>query len=111
MNPAMEKNVSDRGHEFNRECLILTAGLLVMLLVLSRYVVNGEPVDIRSGSAETEIGLPLSDDIEIRQPMIITKEMDWRQGKVSGGVWRDDGDVYGRYLSAGQLNLSAADIC
>lgn len=69
-----------RGHKFDRECLVLAAGLLLILLSLSRYVVNGEPVDIRSDTEKTGIELPLSDGMEIMQPLTITEEMNWRQG-------------------------------
>lgn len=80
MDTAMKKTAAGRGHKFDRECLTLTAGLLLILLSLSRYVVNGEPVDIRSDAAETQVELPLRDDLEILQPLTITEEMDWRQG-------------------------------
>lgn len=69
-----------RDHKFDRECLVLAAGLLLILLSLSRYVVNGEPVDIRSDTEKTGIELPLSDGMEIMQPLTITEEMNWRQG-------------------------------
>lgn len=61
-----------------REYIVFIAGLLLVLLSLSRYIVNGEPVDIRSD--ETELRIPLSDGMEIRQPLTITEEMNWRQG-------------------------------
>lgn len=63
-----------------RESTVLAAGLLLILLVLSQYIVNGEPVDIRSDVAESTIGLPLYDGVKIRQPLTITEEMNWRQG-------------------------------
>ncbi len=59
---------------------VFLAGLAIVLLVLSRYVVNGEPVDVRSDEAEITTALPLYDGIEIRQPLHITEEMNWRQG-------------------------------
>lgn len=62
------------------DCRMLMAGLLLILLVLSRYIVNGEPVDIRSDEAEAVVSLPLYDGIKIRQPLTITGEMNWRQG-------------------------------
>ena len=37
--------------KWKSEYIVLTAGLLLMLLVLSRYIVNGEPVDVRSDEA------------------------------------------------------------
>lgn len=80
MDTAREKTAAGGGHKFDRECLVLAAGLLLILLVLSRYVVNGEPVDVRSDEAETQVELPLCDDMEIVQPLTITEEMNWRQG-------------------------------
>ena len=66
--------------KWKSESIVLTAGLMLMLLVLSRYIVNGEPVDVRSDEAETAVSLALSDGMEIRQPVTITEEMNWRQG-------------------------------
>lgn len=80
MNTAIKKTTADRSHKFDRDCLVLAAGLLLILLSLSRYVVNGEPVDIRSDGAETQVELPLYDNMEILQPLTVTKEMNWRQG-------------------------------
>ena len=62
----------------NREYAVFLIGLFLVLLLLSRYVVNGEPIDIRSD--ETKTALEISDGIEIRQPLHITDEMNWRQG-------------------------------
>lgn len=59
---------------------VLAAGLLLMLLVLSRYIVNGEPVDVRSDEAEISVPVALSDGMKIAQPLTITEEMNWRQG-------------------------------
>lgn len=69
-----------RKHKFDRECTVLAAGLLMILLILSRYIVNGEPVDVRSDETEIGIELPIHDDIEIHQPLVIIEEMNWRQG-------------------------------
>lgn len=80
MDTAMVRAAADRGHKFDRECKVLAAGLLLILLVLSRYIVNGEPVDIRSDESETEIELPFYDDVELSQPLVFTEEMSWRQG-------------------------------
>ena len=41
MDTAMVRAAADRGHKFDRECKVLAAGLLLILLVLSRYIVNG----------------------------------------------------------------------
>lgn len=68
------------GDGSRREYGILAAGLLLVLLVLSRYIVNGEPADIRSDMTETAVSLPLYDGVKIRQPLTITEEMNWRQG-------------------------------
>lgn len=66
------------GRAWKSEYIVLTAGLLLMLLVLSRYIVNGEPVDVRSDEAAVPVAL--FDGMEIVQPLTITEEMDWRQG-------------------------------
>lgn len=66
--------------KWKSEYIVLTAGLLLMLLVLSRYIVNGEPVDVRSDEAEIPVSIGLSDGIKIRQPLTLTEEMSWRQG-------------------------------
>lgn len=80
MDTAAVNTGKDRKHIFDRDCMILAVGLLLMLLVLSRYLVNGEPVDVRSDEAQTGIGLPLYDGVEILQPLTLTEEMNWRQG-------------------------------
>ncbi len=63
-----------------RECAVLAAGLFLILLVLSRYIVNGEPVDVRSDEVESTTSLPLYDGVKIWQPLTIIEEMNWRQG-------------------------------
>lgn len=80
METARVRTAADRRHRFDRECLVLAAGLLLLLLALSRYVVNGEPVNIRSDAAESRIELPVFDGVEVRQPLTVTEEMNWRQG-------------------------------
>lgn len=60
--------------------VVFLAGLTLILLVLSRYIVNGEPVDVRSDEAEVTSALPLYDGIEIRQPLTVMEQMNWRQG-------------------------------
>ena len=71
---------ADKRYKLNNEYIVFVLGLLLILVILSRYIVNGEPVDIRSDIAETKIELPLYGDMEIRQPLTITEEMNWRQG-------------------------------
>lgn len=71
---------TDKKYRFDRDCAVLAIGLLLILLTLSRYIVNGEPVDVRSDVAETGIELPLYDGIELLQPLTFTEEMNWRQG-------------------------------
>ena len=80
MDTAVVNAKPDRKHKLGRDCTILTVGLVLILLVLSRYIMNGEPVDVRSDVEETGIELPVYDDMEILQPLIITEEMNWRQG-------------------------------
>lgn len=98
MDSAMEKTAAGRGHKFNGECLVLAAGLLLILLVLSRYVVNGEPVDVKSDEAEISIELPVCDGMEILQPLIITEEMNWRQGYYALRFAHCDADGEGRII-------------
>lgn len=98
MDTAKEKTAADRSHKFDRECLVLAAGLLLILLVLSRYVVNGEPVDIRSDEAEIQVELPFYDDMEILQPLVITEEMNWRQGYYALRFAHCDADSAGQVI-------------
>ncbi len=74
------KSLSGEYGERKRESVVLATGLLLVLLILSRYIVNGEPVDVRSDEAQTTVALPVYDGMEIRQPLTVTEEMDWRQG-------------------------------
>lgn len=80
MGIAMVSAKADKKHKVEREYIGFILGLLLMLVILSRYIVGGEPIDVRSDAAEIVTELPLYDDIEIRQPLIITEEMNWRQG-------------------------------
>ena len=43
-----------------KEYIPFLAGMLVVLLALSRYIVNGEPVDVRSDAADLADGITLS---------------------------------------------------
>ena len=61
-----------------KEYLVFLAGMLLILLVLSRYIVNGEPVDVRSEI--TEEAIMLTDGMEIVQPLTIPEGVNWRQG-------------------------------
>lgn len=86
-----------------KENFIFLAGMFLFLLVLSRYLVNGEPVDVISdpggagaesigeasesmkgtgdASESTEAtGIVLSDGMEIAQPLVIPAGVNWRQG-------------------------------
>lgn len=81
-----------------RECIVLIVGLLLVLLSLSRYIVNGEPVDIRSDEMEAALRIPLSDGMEIRQPLTITEEMNWRQGYYALLVAECDGNSAGKII-------------
>ncbi|MDE7132900.1 MAG: hypothetical protein K2O65_14115, partial [Lachnospiraceae bacterium] len=80
MDVAMVTVKADKRYKPASEYTAFILGLLLILVILSRYVVNGEPVDVRSDVAETEIELSLYGDMEIRQPLTITEEMNWRQG-------------------------------
>ena len=80
MDVAMVTAKADQRHQLKREYIVFILGLLLVLLILSRYIVNGEPVDVRSDGAENESELPLYDDMEIQQQLTITEEMNWRQG-------------------------------
>lgn len=75
MDTAVVNAGNGRKHKFDRECTVLAAGLLMILLILSRYIVNGEPVDVRSDETEIGIELPIHDDIEIHQPLVIIEEI------------------------------------
>ena len=68
------------GGMYKRDQAALIAGLILVLLVLSRYIVNGEPVDVCSDETEMTEALPLYDGMEIRQPLTVSEEMNWRQG-------------------------------
>lgn len=98
MDTAIVRAAADRGYKFDRECLVLTVGLLLILLSLSRYVVNGEPVDIRSDEAESVIELPFCDGMEILQPFTITEEMNWRQGYYALRFAHCDADCEGQVV-------------
>lgn len=98
MDTAMVRAAADRGHKFDRECKVLAAGLLLILLVLSRYIVNGEPVDIRSDESETEIELPFYDDVELSQPLVFAEEMSWRQGYYALRFAHCDADSAGEVI-------------
>lgn len=65
---------------FGSEFAVCMAGLLLVLLVLSRYLVNGEPVDVRSDPSAMTASLSLSDGAQIRQPLTVPEGMNWRQG-------------------------------
>lgn len=77
---------------------VLAAGLLLMLLVLSRYIVNGEPVDVRSDEAEISVPVALSDGMKIAQPLTITEEMNWRQGYYALRFAECDGNSSGKLI-------------
>ena len=68
------------GGMYKRDQAALIAGLILVLLVLSRYIVNGEPVDVCSDETEMTEALSLYDGMEIRQPLTVSEEMNWRQG-------------------------------
>ena len=64
---------------------VFCAGILLVLLVLSRYLVNGEPVDVRSEIMETDNGfaeetIDLFDGVEMVQSLTIPEGANWRQG-------------------------------
>lgn len=80
MGAAAVSENADIKFKINKELIIFVAGILLVLLILSRYIVNGEPVDIRSDKTEISIELSLYDGMEIRQPVTVTEEMNWRQG-------------------------------
>lgn len=94
----MSNTETGRKSMFDRECRVLAAGLVLILLVLSRYLVNGEPVDIRSDETETVIELPVCDDMEIVQPLTFTEEMNWRQGYYALRFAHCDADAEGRLV-------------
>ncbi len=80
MDAAAVRNSKDKKFRPDKRCRVLAAGLLLVLLILSRYIVNGEPVDVRSDETEIGVELSLYDGMEIRQPLTFTEEMNWRQG-------------------------------
>ena len=65
------------GGMYKRDQAALIAGLILVLLVLSRYIVNGEPVDVCSDETEMTEALSLYDGMEIRQPLTVSEEMNW----------------------------------
>lgn len=92
-----------------KENLVFLAGMLLFLLLLSRYLVNGEPVDVRSDvsgvfrenvedvSESAGVGVMLSDGMEISQPMTIPADVNWRQGYYALFFSKSNGE------SAGEL--------
>lgn len=89
-----------------KEFIPFLAGMLLFLLVLSRYIVNGEPVDVRSsiqgtgseaaeGIAETAA---LYDDREIVQPLTVPAESSWRQGYYALFFSESDRDSEGELI-------------
>ncbi len=61
------------------EYFVLLTVFVLVLLSLSRYCMQGEPRRVISDDAAyTE--LFISDGIEVRQPLTLTEEMNWRQG-------------------------------
>lgn len=98
MDTVMVRAAAGRRHKFDRECLVLTVGLLLILLSLSRYVVNGEPVDIRSDETETGIELPFYDGVELSQALVLTEEMSWRQGYYALRFAQCDADSAGQVI-------------
>lgn len=61
------------------EKVILALFMIVLLLSLSRYAVNGEPRLITSDDTASE-SLELYDGIEIVQSVVVTEEMNWKDG-------------------------------
>ena len=72
--------------------------MLVVLLALSRYIVNGEPVDVRSDAADLVDDITLSDGMEIMQPLTIPEGSSWRQGYYALFVSESSPDSAGKQL-------------
>lgn len=86
----------DTAIESKKEYVVFTVGILVILLILSRYIVNGEPVDIRSEiTGET---VALSDGMEIRQMLTIPEGINWRQGNYALDFSKSDSDSAGEIV-------------
>ena len=51
---------SDKRYKLESKYTVFILGLLLILVILSRYNVNGEPVDERSYEAESAIEFPLN---------------------------------------------------
>ena len=64
------------------EYIVLMVFFVLFLLSLSRYCMHGEPRTVVSDDGE-KYTFSLHDGIEIKQPLMITEEMDWRQGEYS----------------------------
>lgn len=81
-----------------KEYIPFLAGMLVVLLALSRYIVNGEPVDVRSDAADLADGIMLSDGMEIMQPLTIPEGSSWRQGYYALFVSESSPDSAGKLV-------------
>lgn len=81
-----------------KEYIPFLAGMLVVLLALSRYIVNGEPVDVRSDAADLADGITLSDGMEIMQPLTIPEGSSWRQGYYALFVSESSPDSAGKLV-------------
>lgn len=115
MKKAVNNAGTGRKKIFDKECAVLAVGLLLILVVLSRFLVNGEPMDIRSDEAEIKIELPLSDGMEIVQPLTFTEEMNWRQGYYALRFARCDADAKGRFIYSVEqgetVRTGSIDLC
>lgn len=82
--------------ERKKEYWIFIVGMLLILLALSRYIVNGEPVDIRSDiTGETVM---MTDGMEIIQRLTIPEEANWRQGYYELLFMKCDSDSDGQIV-------------
>lgn len=81
-----------------KEYIPFLVGMLVVLLALSRYIVNGEPVDVRSDAADLADGITLSDGMEIMQPLTIPEGSSWRQGYYALFVSESSPDSAGKLV-------------
>lgn len=81
-----------------KEYIPFLTGMLVVLLALSRYIVNGEPVDVRSDAADLADGIMLSDGMEIMQPLTIPEGSSWRQGYYALFVSESSPDSAGKLV-------------
>ncbi len=81
-----------------KEYIPFLVGMLVVLLALSRYIVNGEPVDVRSDAADLADGIMLSDGMEIMQPLTIPEGSSWRQGYYALFVSESSPDSAGKLV-------------